>query len=136
MRSSATLERVAELIGCVTLWPAWAQRLAQKPQLRCGERYALTVFLLENGLPPLVLAEYLVAEPSMLRDERARLDVDALLRKFRAGTLGGGVFFDLATRDYLPLHGALGRPRGHGHKGATVTELQATSVSAATTETV
>ena len=23
----------------------WAQRLAQKPQLRCGERYALTVFI-------------------------------------------------------------------------------------------
>ena len=53
--------------------------------------------LLENGLPPLVLAEYLVAEPPMLRDERARRDVDALLRQFRAGTLGGGVFFDPAT---------------------------------------
>ena len=82
---------IEDHIGQLWNWPVKYARLCISKHLRYQERFTLTMFLLGNRLPPVLLAEWYLKR-NMLADESARKCVSGIIKMHRTG--------ELETRNY------------------------------------
>lgn len=80
------LQTIEDLVGCITRWPSHMREMMLSTHLRFRERFQLTLFLLGNWLPPLVMVEWYIMR-GMLKDRSARDNVADLIRQHMAGEL-------------------------------------------------
>ena len=100
-RFARSYEMITDLIGDPLNWPELIcavrvsngvrrhacaredfRRLFIAENLKHGERFKLTLFLLSNGVPPIMIEEYYTANAS-LRDESAVRSVKAMLDEYK-----------------------------------------------------
>ena len=102
-RQLSAVRALEEHVGEVVRMPHWVRSLVLSTEpLNCAERVALSVCLLANGLSPTLLVEFLIGA-GLLRDQRARDDVCALLRDFRAGKRTWYMTWSLTLQEPTPL---------------------------------
>ena len=82
------LAALEEQLGGVGSWPHWAQELATRSVRTAtrSEAFKLQLFLLANGAPPLLVAEY-CKSAGLLHDRKACDNLCQLLRDVRWGRL-------------------------------------------------
>ena len=96
------LAHVEEHAGDVVDWPWSMQQLAtQHETLKFAARFQLTIFLLGNGVPPLVVATFMKGR---VRDFSARRHVASIIEGHRTGAGSQWHFFDMHLRERVPLH--------------------------------
>ena len=80
------LAALEEQLGGVGSWPHWAQELATRSVRTAtrSEAFKLQLFLLANGAPPLLVAEY-CKSAGLLHDRKACDNLCQLLRDVRWG---------------------------------------------------
>ena len=98
-RRLAVLE---EHLGSTSEWPEWIRTRVAADHLGSNDRFAVTLFLLGNGLAPILIAEHMLP---MLRDDSARQDVRGIFEKFRDRRLDSRVqYWDLDLKDGMPVN--------------------------------
>ena len=97
------LTTIEDLIGKLILWPAHLRTMFLSSHLRYSERFQLTLFLLGNWLPPLLIAEWYMKR-NMLKDRSARDNVAGLIKQHMRGELEqkGYVVWTLAAPKTKP----------------------------------
>jgi len=77
---------IEEQMGNVGTYPVHIQEMLLSKHLSFGARFSLTLFILQNGLPPQLYAEWLIGR-GMLRDEAARNHVASIIKDHQDGKL-------------------------------------------------
>ena len=88
------IHKIEDLIGSFIIWPAWSRALMLSHHLVYGQRFQLTLFLLGNALPPVVIREWYTAQ-GCLRDQCAWRHVERLIADFKQDKLAECKFFDM-----------------------------------------
>ena len=81
------LSTISEVAGSFLAWPEAQRKRVLADHLPYNARFQLTLFVLANGVPPLLYAEYLMARGS-LRDFQARNHVAGLIEAHKKNQLG------------------------------------------------
>lgn len=81
------------------------RRLLLKPNLKHKERFILTLFLLTNGIDPLIIKEYYITNNS-LRDDSARKSVYCLIDRYDSDEnfMNNFYSFSLVENNYMYLN--------------------------------
>lgn len=79
-------ETIEEQMGALDSYPTHIQELLLSKHLAFAGRFSLTLFVLQNGLPPQLYVEWLIGR-NMLRDDSARLHIATILKDHQSGKL-------------------------------------------------
>lgn len=79
-------DTIEEHMGLLWTYPPHIKTMLLSQHLRFNDRFALTCFVLQNGLPPQLYVEWLLAR-CMLKDKAARLHVASILKDHCEGKL-------------------------------------------------
>lgn len=80
------LQAIEEQIGSLLLWPLSLQRDMLGSHLLFPKRFQLTLFLLGNRCPPVLMAEWYLLR-GMLKDQSARDNIIELIKQHKNGRL-------------------------------------------------
>ena len=79
-------DTIEEHMGAFCTYPLHIQKMLITKHLTFAERFSLTLFVLQNGLPPQLFVEWLIGR-GMLHDWQARMDVASIISGHQTGKL-------------------------------------------------
>ena len=85
-RDAALLVTIEAQIGSIMTWPSHMREKFLSSHLRFNDRFQLTLFLLGNRVPPLLIAEWYLYR-GMLKDKSARENVASIIKQHMDGEL-------------------------------------------------
>ena len=114
---TSLMRRIEDQVGAHDEWPSrLLLAFTSREFLRRPARFELTLFLLHNGCPPDLYAEWLLSRP-MLRDASAREHVASLIGEHQAGTLAMYTAWTLPGRRCAPPRDLDPKDRKHPWDG-------------------
>lgn len=100
--AAMALEKISDTAGSFYRWPASQRTRMLSGHLQYRDRFQLTLFVLVNGVAPLLYAEYLDARGS-LRDQAARDQVAGLIEAHKKNQLGKYTAWHVDMQDMIPV---------------------------------